>query len=128
MTESSCPRLVSRPVPEPRKRPGNEACESRRLKPKASPNHTGRPGEGKTGRVNVSEPLTRLQDTLGHPTVVHGMMKGQGTMSLYLTWSTVGRFCDAVPQDTRPSSKGGTRPRRVSTGAERGDPVAVWLR
>jgi hypothetical protein len=43
-------------VPDPRKRPGNVACESRRVKPKASLNHPGEPGEGKAGRVNANEP------------------------------------------------------------------------
>src|SRR5262245_40116555 len=48
-------------VPDPRKRPGNVACESRRVKPKGSLNHPGEPGEGKTGRVNANEPPLRLR-------------------------------------------------------------------
>ena len=40
---------MSTPVPDPRKRPGNVACESRGVKPKGSPSHPGEPGEGKAG-------------------------------------------------------------------------------
>src|ERR1700722_6911831 len=48
--------------PQPMQAPGNEACESRGVKPKADPNHPGEPGKGKIGRVNASKLLMRLRN------------------------------------------------------------------
>jgi len=46
----------------PSQAPGNEACESRRGKPKGRPNHRANPGKGKLGRVNASESPLRLRE------------------------------------------------------------------
>jgi len=53
-----CVHVGSRPV----QAPGNEACDSRRVKPKDSPSHPGQPGQGKTGRANTREPSKRLRN------------------------------------------------------------------
>jgi hypothetical protein len=45
--------------PQPPQAPGNEACDSRGVKPKGRPSHRAEPGQGKMGRVNANEPLTR---------------------------------------------------------------------
>ena len=49
------------PSPRPLQAPGNEACDSRGVKPKGCLNHPGAPGEAKIGRVNASELLMRLR-------------------------------------------------------------------
>src|SRR5215470_5603329 len=66
-------------VPDPRKRPGNVACESRRVKLKASLNHPGEPGEGKTGRVNANEPPLRLRYERSSQPMADATMNRPGT-------------------------------------------------
>src|SRR5215472_12233367 len=112
-------------VPDPRKRPGNVACESRRVKPKASLNHPGEPGEGKAGRVNANEPPLRLRYERSSQPMADATMHRPGTRPPSLVWQGV------LPSPRHagapgPRSIGGTHPRRVSAGAERGNPVAVW--
>ena len=77
--ESPPPRLVPMSVPDPRKRPGNVACESRRVKPKVSLNHPGEPGEGKTGRVNANEPPLRLRNERSSQPMADATMNRPGT-------------------------------------------------
>src|SRR5262249_27326393 len=57
--------------------PGNEACESRGVKPKGSLNHPGEPGEGKIGRVNASELLRRLRQRKSPEPMVYTAMMGR---------------------------------------------------
>src|SRR5215475_4981030 len=66
-------------VPDPRKRPGNVACESRRVKPKASLNHPDEPGAGKTGRVNANEPPLRLRNERSSQPMADATMNRPGT-------------------------------------------------
>ncbi|GAC1645946.1 MAG: hypothetical protein NVS4B2_35310 [Chloroflexota bacterium] len=54
-------RLVSKSVPAPMNRVLGETS-------KARPSHQDNPGQGKTGRVNASEPLTRLRERRSHRT------------------------------------------------------------
>ena len=68
-------------VPDPRKRPGNVACESRRVKPKASLNHPGEPGQGKAGRVNANEPPSRLRYERSSQPMTEAAMSGRGPVS-----------------------------------------------
>jgi hypothetical protein len=81
--ESPPPRLVPRSVPDPRKRFSNEACESRRVKPKGNPSHPGEPGKGKTGWVNASEPPLRLRNGWSSQSVAAATMLRPGTRPLY---------------------------------------------
>jgi hypothetical protein len=58
---------------------GNEACDSRWVKPKDSPSHPGQPGQGKTGRANPCEPSTRLRNRkVAVTTMADTAMSGQG--------------------------------------------------
>jgi len=50
-------RAGVRARPHPDVRPGNGEVRSSGFKPKDSPSRPGVTGEGKTGRVSVSEPL-----------------------------------------------------------------------
>src|SRR5262245_37624052 len=102
-------------VPDPRKRPGNVACESRRVKPKGSLNHPGEPGEGKTGWVNVSEPPLRLRYERSSQPMAAATMTGQEPGHAL-----------SLARSPRRGSIGGPPPGRISMGAERGNPAAVW--
>ena len=67
--------------PRPAQMPGNEAGESRRVKPKGSPSHPGVPGQGKTGRANVSEPPSRLRYERSSQPMAEAAMSGRGPVS-----------------------------------------------
>src|SRR6516164_5058489 len=89
----------------PAQAPGNEACESRQVKPKATPNHPGEPGQGKTDRVNVSEPLLRLR---------HRRSPKMMVATTAMTGHTGGRPLPLPPRTPRPRGTEDTRPRRAS--------------
>ena len=70
-----CVHVGSRPM----QALGNEACDSRRVKPKDSPSHPGQPGQGKTGRANDREPSTRLRNRkVAVTTMADTAILGQG--------------------------------------------------
>ncbi len=55
-------RVVFSSVPTPACVTGNSEVRSQGETPKVRPNHLGKPGKGKTGRVNESEPLMRRRE------------------------------------------------------------------
>ena len=93
--ESPLPRPVPRSVPDPRKRPGNVACESRRVKPKASLSHPGEPGQGKAGRVNANEPPLRLRNEWSSQPMADATINRPGTRPPSLAWSRRAAFAAA---------------------------------
>ena len=101
----------------PAQAPGNEACESRQVKPKETPNHPEEPGQGKTDRVNVSEPLLRLRHRRSPKMMVghHGDDRAYGRQAAPA----------AAADTTAPRYRRHPTPSRL-TSAEHGNPVAVW--
>src|ERR1700730_16939092 len=94
---------------------GNEACESRGVKPKEDLNHPGSPGEGKIGRVNASELLMTLRQRRSPESVVYPFTAIVGQQQ------GVERSChdarlasDFAFGRQRPRSTGSTHPDRIS--------------
>jgi hypothetical protein len=90
-------RLVSEPVPGP-------LNQVRGQTPKEVQNHRGRPGKGKAGRVNVSEPLMRPRNRVTGETMAD---RGGVSIEHPRAYSSGGW----TPQLR---GKGGTHPGRIS--------------
>ena len=99
-------RLVSELVPNP-------LNQVRGQKPKEAQSHHGQPGKGKTGRVNVSEPLMRPRNRAAAETMAE---YGGGSMEHPRAYSSGGW----TPQLR---GKGGTHPSRISTMRNVGTPM-----
>ena len=93
--ESPLPRPVPRSVPDPRKRLGNEACDSRRVKPKGSLSHPGEPGKGKTGWVNANEPPLRLRYERSSQPMAAATINRPGARPPSLAWQRHAVFAAA---------------------------------
>src|SRR5260370_15208698 len=111
--------------PCPLQAPGNEACESRGVKPKGCLNHPGAPGEGKIGRVNESELLMRLRQRRSPESVVYPFtaILGQQPGAEH-SCQDARSAPDLVRGHQRPRRTGSTHPDRISL--ERNAAIPLW--
>jgi hypothetical protein len=73
-----------------------------------------RPGKGKTGRVNTSEPSMRLRHSSAAEKMTDTAVWANGTRLLGQTWR-VNPTWSWIDKDTQPRSKDGTHPSRISS-------------
>ena len=116
---------VFRSVPTSQGVAGNGGVWSAREKPKETPSHPEKPGKGKAGRMNTSEPSMRLRNY-----VVAGTMAdedgndGSGTQAHAGMPALRGAVLPRL-RTPRPRSIEGILPSRTSLHAERGNPNGV---
>lgn len=109
-------RVVSNSVPTPARVTGNGEVRSQGQTPKVRPNHLDKPGKGKAGRVNESEPLMRRRHSRSPSEMMLAVASGDiGLVHsiLLLEWQGHGSPT-SVSGTPRPRRTKGTHPSRIS--------------